>query len=94
MAGVSLASGVAVTTPATWLHLAQADALLHLAPAVGMAAVLSAVLHRSRSPYALPSLLLAVPAAFYATLLLSGRSLQEARDGGWVTQPQVRRSSC
>jgi SulP family sulfate permease len=86
--GVSLASGVAVTTPRSWTGLADTEALLRLLPAVAMAGLLTLVLRRCRSPYALPALLLAVPLAFYGLLAAGGWTLEDARRGGWVAQPQ------
>ena len=47
------------------------------------------VLHRVRSPYVLPALLLAVPVAFHGVLLVAGVSLDQAREAGWVTKPEV-----
>lgn len=73
------------------MQLASPNALLHLAPALALALLLALVLRRARSPYALPALLLAVPAAFHLALLVAGVSLEEARAGGWVTPAQVRR---
>lgn len=94
MAGVSLSSGVEVTTPRTLWRLADTTALAKLLPAVGMVTLLTVVLRRSRSPYALPALLLAVPAAFYAVLALGGWSLEDARRAGWVVTPQASAERC
>lgn len=47
-------------------------------------------LHLMRHPLALPAMLLAIPAFFYACLAASGISLQQARDAGWVAQLEVR----
>jgi hypothetical protein len=44
---------------------------------------------RAESPWALPLTLAAVPAAFHAYLLLSGTSLAQAQDAGWVLKPEV-----
>ena len=45
-----------------------------------------------RSPFALPALLVAVPAAFYGLLWTYGISLDEAREAGWVSKPNVSAS--
>lgn len=42
-----------------------------------------------RSAFALPMLLVATPAAFYALLWARGMSLDEAREAGWVSKPNV-----
>lgn len=42
-----------------------------------------------RNPFALPGVLLLVPAGFYLVLLCMGSSLESARDHGWVTKPAV-----
>ena len=42
-----------------------------------------------RSPFALPALLVAAPAFFYLVLFATGASLDEAREAGWVSKPQV-----
>jgi hypothetical protein len=45
---------------------------------------------RAESPWALPVTLAAVPAAFHAYLLISGTTLGQAQDAGWVLKPEVR----
>jgi hypothetical protein len=45
---------------------------------------------RASSPWALPLTLAAVPASFHVYLLLSGTTLAEAQDAGWVLKPEVR----
>lgn len=49
---------------------------------------------RAESPWALPVTLAAVPAAFHAYLLLSGTTLAQAQDAGWVLKPEVRVCAC
>ena len=44
-----------------------------------------------RSPFALPTLLVAAPAAFYAVLFATGHTLADARAAGWVSKPQASR---
>ena len=46
--GVSLASGVQVATLSSWAQLANADALLKLAPALAMVACIILVMHKIR----------------------------------------------
>ncbi|GAB4822722.1 hypothetical protein N2152v2_009768 [Parachlorella kessleri] len=87
-AGISLASGVQVSTPETLINLANKAALIKLAPAVGAALLIALILRRFRSPFALPVLLLMIPAVFYVVLWAAGVSLEEAREAGWVSKPQ------
>ena len=93
-AGVSLASGLQVSSLASWAQLASGDALLKLAPALAIVALISLVLHRVRSPFALPALLVAAPLLFYAFLFARGLTLEDARNAGWVSKPQVRACGC
>ena len=88
LSGAGLAAGVQVTvSPKTWLALFHTDPLLHLLPAAVMAAALSIVQRRARSPYALPLFLVAVPAAFYVFIFCGGWSLEEVRAAGWMAAP-------
>ncbi|KAI7843279.1 hypothetical protein COHA_003111 [Chlorella ohadii] len=87
--GVSLATGLQVGSGLqSWAQLANTDALLKLAPALVLVALISLVMARTRSPFALPTLLVAAPAAFYAVLFATGHSLEDAREAGWVGKPQ------
>ncbi|KAK9824383.1 hypothetical protein WJX72_009880 [[Myrmecia] bisecta] len=89
-AGVSLAVGEQMGSLASWLQLADRGTALKLAPAVASMLVLMLVTtsRRIRSPWALPVTLVFIPAAFFVVLLAMGRSLGEAREGGWVATPQ------
>lgn len=80
-----------MSTPETWAALADTDALIKLAPAVAVVLLIAATLRRFRSPFALPLLLVAVPLGFYGVLWAAGLSLDDAREAGWVTKPQVRK---
>jgi sulfate permease, SulP family len=86
--GLSLASGQPLTGISTWVNLLRGPVVLRLAPAIVMAATLSMVQKRVRTPLALPLLLLVAPLFFYAVLFVGGWSLEDARAGGWVTEPQ------
>jgi len=50
----------------------------------------SARLPACRSPFALPALLVTAPLLFYGVLFACGMSLEDAREAGWVSKPQVR----
>ncbi|KAL4419479.1 hypothetical protein ABPG77_008281 [Micractinium sp. CCAP 211/92] len=88
-AGVSLASGVQIGGLASWAQLASTGALVKLAPAAALVILITLVLHRVRSPFALPALLVAVPAAFYGLLWTCDITLDEAREAGWVSKPNL-----
>jgi sulfate permease, SulP family len=90
-AGVSLASGVPINAdPVSWLNLADADALLKLLPALALLVLIAGVQRRFSNPIALPLLLAATPAVFFAAVYAAGGSLETARAAGWVTKPQVQ----
>jgi hypothetical protein len=69
--------------------LADREALIRLAPALGTTLLIALTLRRFRSPFALPLLLLALPLGFYGVLWAAGLTLEDARDAGWVTKPQA-----
>lgn len=54
------------------------------AAAVGLAALLIAVMRRSDSPFAIPLVLLAAALAFHAALPLLGLTAEQARGWGWL----------
>ncbi|DBA74396.1 hypothetical protein WJX77_006646 [Trebouxia sp. C0004] len=86
--GVSLASGVNVDSPQTWLQLMQWDPAVKLAPAVVSTLLLMLVMSRFRSPWALPAVLIFIPGVFFVVLACLHKSLAQAQDGGWVARPQ------
>jgi sulfate permease, SulP family len=69
---------------------AFADATLgaQLAAGAAVAIVLLVLLRRSKSPFALPGVLLAAFAATYLVLLASGTPLSAAQAAGWMFHPQ------
>ncbi|KAA6425635.1 MAG: Sulfate Permease Family [Trebouxia sp. A1-2] len=86
--GVSLASGVNVDSPQTWLQLLHWDPAMKLAPAVVSTLLLMLVMSRFRSPWALPAVLIFIPGVFFVVLACLHKSLAQAQDGGWVARPQ------
>ena len=90
-AGIGQGAGVEVASLASWANLLAPAALARLAPTLAAAAVLVITMARARGPWALPAVLVALPAAFYAVLLATGTSLAEAQDAGWALKPQVTR---
>ncbi|KAF8062987.1 hypothetical protein HT031_003826 [Scenedesmus sp. PABB004] len=87
-AGIGLGSNVQIGSFTSWGQLLDHDALIKFVPTFAAALVLWACMTRARSPWALPITLAAVPAAFHAYLLVSGTSLADAQDAGWVLKPQ------
>jgi SulP family sulfate permease len=59
-----------------------------LAAGAGVAIVLHVLLRRSKSPFALPAVLLAAFAATHVLILASGSSLLAAQGNGWMFHPQ------
>ena len=74
----------------TPFHLLPADALIKLVPTLTAGLALWVCMTRATSPWALPVTLAAVPAAFHVFLLVSGTTLAQAQDAGWVLKPEVR----
>ncbi|KAL3133431.1 hypothetical protein ABBQ38_007297 [Trebouxia sp. C0009 RCD-2024] len=91
--GVSLASGVNVDSPATWLQLLQWDPFVKLAPAVISTMLLMLVMARFKSPLALPGVLVFLPGIFFVVLACLHKSLADAQDGGWVAKPAGHETS-
>ena len=93
-AGLALMSGVEVVRLRDYRHLMSVHALTRIAPGFGVAIaikvafILSSRYNASRTARALiiPSVLLSTVVAFYAILLATGSTLQDARDAGWVGQ--------
>lgn len=73
----------------SWANLVQADAALRLGPAAAATLAIWGTMKYARHPAALPVVLACIPLAFHAVLLLTGTSLQQAADHGWVMQGQV-----
>jgi MFS superfamily sulfate permease-like transporter/CRP-like cAMP-binding protein len=87
-AGLGLGTGTEISgSPATWGALLASDALVKLGPTLLAAAAMLTCMRRARSPWALPVLLLCIPLAFHAVLLLTGTTLAQAQDAGWVLKP-------
>ncbi|KAK9845864.1 hypothetical protein WJX81_004564 [Elliptochloris bilobata] len=97
-AGISLACGIEVGSFTSWAKLADADALMRLAPTMGATALLLAAMKlaplctgtrlEALAPLFLPGALVLIPVAFQLVLLAMGVSLQDAADAGWVLQPK------
>ncbi len=69
---------------ASWGGLFAAGPLLRLAPTFAAAAAMVATLERFEHPLALPSVLVALVAAFHLALAAAGVPLADAAAAGWV----------
>ena len=93
-AGLTMMSGVQVTSllgfdcPSQWAALAQPSALLAVMPGVLCGVGMLLVLQRFHHFLVLPSMLLAIPTAFYIVATLCGYDLPALRDAGWVAPQQ------
>lgn len=87
-------AGKNVDAPETWLQLFSWDPALKLAPAVASTLLLILVMGRSKSPWALPLVLVFIPGVFFIILLGMHKSLGDAQDSGWVAKPQVSSVCC
>eukprot|EP00878_Enallax_costatus_P013193 GHUV01013790.1.p1 GENE.GHUV01013790.1~~GHUV01013790.1.p1 ORF type:complete len:1035 (+),score=287.38 GHUV01013790.1:628-3732(+) len=87
-AGIGLGCNTTINTFTSWGNLLHKDALIKFIPTFLAALVLWVCMTRARSPWALPATLAAVPAAFHAYLLITGTTLEQAQDAGWVLKPQ------
>eukprot|EP00879_Flechtneria_rotunda_P026975 GHRR01028828.1.p1 GENE.GHRR01028828.1~~GHRR01028828.1.p1 ORF type:complete len:515 (+),score=170.87 GHRR01028828.1:54-1547(+) len=87
-AGIGLGCNTNIDSFSSWSHLAHRDALIKFAPTLAAALVLWVCMTRARSPWALPITLAAIPVAFHVYLLVTGATLQQAQDAGWVLKPQ------
>ncbi|TYZ58433.1 hypothetical protein PybrP1_000244 [[Pythium] brassicae (nom. inval.)] len=86
-AGLSMMSGKTIKDPADWLQLANGDALLLVAPGVAAGLGIFVLLSRCDHVAVLPGCMLAIVAAFYGVLLVTGVSLEQASAAGWVSPP-------
>lgn len=78
-------AGVQVTSILDWGQFYSVRALILLTPGVVFGVTTYLLLCRVRSPYVLPCCMVGILTLFFVTLLLSGASLQDARDYGWIS---------
>lgn len=83
-AGVALCISESMTTITDWGYLFHPHMLLLAAPGLLSALVLTYISRKATNDAILPTAMVMIPATFYAVLYLSGVSLSEARDMGWV----------
>lgn len=77
-------SGLEILSVGDWPKLCTEKALILILPGVVCGAGIYVVMMITRSPLSLPVCMVAILGIFFALLGLSGSSLQEARDFGWI----------
>jgi hypothetical protein len=85
-AGVALCIGTIITKPTDWAALFDARRLVLAFPGIASGVVLTLVARKCDNEAMLPLSMVVIPTIFYAVLLLSGLSIDDAREGGWVGQ--------
>ena len=83
-AGLAMMSGVEILTIADWPKLLNEKSLMLLLPGVFCGLGIYTVILKTRSPLSLPVCMVIILCFFYSILGLTGTSLQEARDIGWI----------
>lgn len=90
-AGVALCISDTIMKPSDWTLLLDKQALILAAPGIVAGVGLTAVARLCQDEAMLPLSMVIIPTIFYVVLLLSGWSIADAREGGWVgeTSPPV-----
>lgn len=83
-AGVALCISEPMTTLSDWSYLLDPHSLLLATPGLLSAGILTLISRKASNDAILPLAMVIIPAVFYAVLYVSGVSLQDARDYGWV----------
>jgi len=88
-AGASLGTGLTIDGFGTWLQVLVWDPMLwaKLSLSIAFALFLFYVAYNIEHVAALPSVLVVTPILFFVVMWVSGMSLDEARDQGWVPRP-------
>jgi hypothetical protein len=72
--------------PSDWAQLCDARHLVLAFPGIVAGVVLTLVARKCASEAMLPLSMVLIPVTFYVVLLISGMSIDDAREGGWVGQ--------
>jgi SulP family sulfate permease len=84
-AGLSTMSNKTIKDPADWVQLADVDSIARCLPGVAAGVGIFFTLSRYEHVAVLPGCLFVLLIVFYTLLLVTGSSLQDARDHGWVS---------
>ena len=88
--GIGLGVSVEIGSLTSWSGLFDRLPLIKLIPTVASCVAMVLTLEKTTHPLALPSVLLSLVAIFHVVLAVTGISLGEAQQGGWVMPPAVR----
>lgn len=86
-AGLSTMSNHTIKDPADWVQLANTEALVRCLPGVGAGLATFWTISRWDHMAVLPACLFSIVVVFYAVLLVTGSTLEDARASGWVSPP-------
>eukprot|EP00040_Diaphanoeca_grandis_P019374 m.102250 g.102250 ORF g.102250 m.102250 type:complete len:981 (-) comp27395_c0_seq2:91-3033(-) len=84
-AGITLMSGEQVEAFKDWKLIGNAEAMIHIAPGVGLGLMLLFVVTKFRHFLVLPVTLLLIPIGFYVVLAATNTSMEEARSQNWLS---------
>lgn len=88
-AGLAMMAGAQVTNISEWGNLYNERAIILLTPGVLLGVTTYMLLRNVRSPYVLPACMAAILALFFSAMLLSGMTLEGAREYGWISPLSV-----
>ncbi|KAL3772841.1 hypothetical protein ACHAWU_002350 [Discostella pseudostelligera] len=92
-AGLSLMAGVNVTNLSQWYKFVQIDALIHLIPGLIGGCFIYWAVRTYRHVAVLPACIVMLMGTFYAWLWLTGSSVYEATEYGWINKTANSSSS-
>eukprot|EP00516_Mucochytrium_quahogii_P002978 CAMPEP_0203761330 /NCGR_PEP_ID=MMETSP0098-20131031/14444_1 /ASSEMBLY_ACC=CAM_ASM_000208 /TAXON_ID=96639 /ORGANISM=" , Strain NY0313808BC1" /LENGTH=850 /DNA_ID=CAMNT_0050655279 /DNA_START=1383 /DNA_END=3935 /DNA_ORIENTATION=+ len=84
LSGMRLTTGQTVGKATDLVNVMNVDSLILMLPALFSTATLVAIRKKCTNPYLFPLCLILMPVIFFSILEISGISMQEARDDGWV----------
>ena len=85
-AGLALMASVEIVKIEDWRLLGNVRSLMFVAPGILMAVSLYVAVRKIRRKLTMPTFLVGVEAAFYIWLFVTGTTLDEVRDAGWVSE--------
>ena len=85
-AGLALMASVEIVKIEDWRLLGNVRSLMFVAPGILMAVSLYVAVRKIRRKLTMPTFLVGVVAAFYIWLFVTGTTLDEVRDAGWVSE--------
>ena len=83
-AGVALCISHPIMKPSDWGHLFDDKSLLLATPGIIAGIFLTLVSRKCSNDAILPISMVAIPLAFFIVMFISGYTIEDARDGGWV----------